>query len=117
MKQFALTIDSQPQAYVSYPQLSAHTVPGWTESRVHRNLIIRTESMSAGMVENLRRTISGLAPDSAVFGVRTVEQTVSNSARPWSILSQLLGLFAGIACSRRDWDLRSDFIFCRRTHP
>jgi predicted permease len=97
VKQFWLTIDSQPQAYVSYLQLSAHTVPGWTESRVHRNLIIRTESMSAGMVENLRRTISGLAPDSAVFGVRTVEQTVSNSARPWSILSQLLGLFAGIA--------------------
>jgi predicted permease len=97
VKQFWLTVDSQPQAYVSYLQLSAHTVPGWTESRVHRNLIIRTQSMSAGLIENLRRTISGLAPESPVFGVRTVEQTVSNSARPWSILSQLLGLFAGIA--------------------
>jgi ABC-type antimicrobial peptide transport system permease subunit len=26
-----------------------------------------------------------------------VEQTVSNSARPWSVLSQLLGLFAAMA--------------------
>ena len=49
------------------------------------------------LIENVRRVISGLAPDSAVFGVRTVEQTVSNSARPWSVLSQMLGLFAAMA--------------------
>jgi putative ABC transport system permease protein len=97
VKQFRLTLDSQPQAYVSYLQLSAHTVPGWTESRIHKSLIIRTQSISAGLIENLRRTISALAPDSPVFGVRTVEQTVSNSARPWSLLSQMLGLFAGMA--------------------
>jgi putative ABC transport system permease protein len=97
VKQFRLTVDSQPQAYVSYLQLSTHTVPGWTESRVHKSLIIRTQSISAGLIETLRKTISGLAPDSPVFGVRTVEQTVSNSARSWSILSQMLGLFAGMA--------------------
>lgn len=97
VKQYMLTRDSRPQAYVSYPQLPAHTVPGWTESRVHKSLIIRTQSMSAALIENVRRVISGLAPDSAVFGVRTVEQTVSNSARPWSVLSQMLGLFAAMA--------------------
>ena len=53
--------------------------------------------MSAALIENVRRVISGLAPDSAIFGVRTVEQTVSNSARPWSVLSQMLGLFAAMA--------------------
>jgi predicted permease len=97
VKQFMLTRDSQAQAYVSYLQLPAHTAPGWTESRVHKSLLIRTQSTSPGLIENMRRTISGLAPDSPVFGVRTVEQTVSNSARPWSVLSQLLGLFAAVA--------------------
>jgi putative ABC transport system permease protein len=97
VKQYVLTMDSQAQAYVSYLQLPAHTVPGWTESRVHKSLIIRTRSSSAALIENVRRAISALAPDSAVFGVTTVEKTVSNSARPWSVLSQLLGLFGAMA--------------------
>jgi putative ABC transport system permease protein len=97
VKQFVLTKESQPQAYVSYPQLPSHTVPGWTESRLHKSLIIRTQSASAGLIENVRRVISGLAPDSPVFGIRTVDQTVANSARSWSVLSQLLGLFAAMA--------------------
>jgi len=97
VKQFVLTIDSQPQAFVSYLQMPAHTVPRWTESRVHKSLVIRTQSTSAALIESVRRTISGLAPDSAVFGVTTVEKTVSNSARPWSVLSQMLGIFAAIA--------------------
>jgi putative ABC transport system permease protein len=97
VKQFMLTHDSPPQAYVSYEQLPAHTVPGWTESRVHKSLVIRTRSTSAALIESVRRTISGLAPDSAVFGVSTVEKTVSNSARPWTVLSEMLGLFAAMA--------------------
>ncbi len=97
VKQFFLTTDSQAQAYVSYLQLPARTVPGWTESRVHKSLVIRTRSTSPALIESLRRTISSLAPDSAVFGVRTVEQTVSNSARPWTVLSEMLGLFAAMA--------------------
>jgi predicted permease len=96
VKQFVLTDESQPQAYVSYLQLPAHTVPSWTESRVHKSLIIRTRSTSAALIENVRRTITGLAPDSAVFGVTTVEKTVSDSARPWTVLSQMLGIFAAM---------------------
>jgi putative ABC transport system permease protein len=97
VKQFELIVDPQPQSYVSYLQLPAHTVPGWTESRVHKSLVIRTRSTSAALMESVRRTISGLAPDSAVFGVTTVEKTVSNSARPWTVLSQILGIFAAMA--------------------
>jgi putative ABC transport system permease protein len=97
VKQFELVADPQAQAYVSYLQLPAHTVPGWTESRVHKSLVIRTRSTSAALIESVRRTISGLAPDSAVFGVTTVEKTVSNSARPWTVLSQILGIFAAVA--------------------
>lgn len=97
VRQFVPTIESQPQAFVSFPQLPPHTTPGWTESRVHKSLVIRTQSKSAALIENVRRTISGLAPESAIFGVTTVEQTVLNSARPWTVLSQTLGLFAAIA--------------------
>jgi putative ABC transport system permease protein len=97
VRQFVLTRESQSQAYVSYLQLASHTVPGWTESRVHKSLVIRTQFASAGLIENVRRVISGLAPDSPVFGIRTVEQTVANSARSWTVLSQLLGLFAAMA--------------------
>jgi putative ABC transport system permease protein len=96
VRQFDLTGESQPQAYVSYLQLPTHTA-GWTESRVHKSLVIRTQSTSAALIENVRRVISGLAPDSPVFGVRTVEQTVSNSERSRRALSQLLGFFAAIA--------------------
>ena len=96
-KQFMLTLEPRPQAFVSYPQLPARTVPGWTESRVHKSLVICTQSISAALIENVRKAISGLAPDSPVFGVRRVEQTVSNSARPFRVLSQLLGIFGAIA--------------------
>ena len=96
VKQFELVVDPQAQAYVSYQQLPAHTLPGWTESRVHKSVVIRTRSTSAALIESVRRTISGLAPDSAVFGVTTVEKTVANSARPWTVLSQLLGIFAAM---------------------
>ena len=97
VKQFVLTIDSQPQAYVPYLQLPPHTLPRWTESRVHKSLVIRSSSTSAALIDSVRRTISRLAPDSAVFGVTTADKTVSNSARPWSVLSQMLGIFAAIA--------------------
>jgi putative ABC transport system permease protein len=96
VKQLGLIRDSPPQAYVSYLQLPTH-VAGWTESRLHKSFVVRTQSTSAALIENVRRVISELAPDSPVFGVRAVEQTVSNSARTWSVLSQLLGLFAAMA--------------------
>ena len=97
VRQFMLTMESDPQAFVSFPQLPPHTVPGWTESRVHKSLVIRTHSRSAELIGSVRNIISGLAPESAIFGVAKVEQTVSNSARPWRVLAQVLGLFAAIA--------------------
>jgi putative ABC transport system permease protein len=96
VKQYELTSESQPQAYVSYQQLPARIEPSSTESRVHKSLVIRTRSTSVALIENMRRTITGLAPDAAVFGVTTVEKTVSDSARPWAVLTEILGLFAAM---------------------
>jgi putative ABC transport system permease protein len=97
MKQFRLTQESEPEAYVNIPQLPPHTVSGWTESRVHKTVVIRTQSVSPALIRNLRTVLSELAPDSPVFGITTVDQMVANSARQWRSLSQLLGIFAGVA--------------------
>jgi putative ABC transport system permease protein len=96
-KDFDLTQDAMPQVFVVYTQLPARTFPGWTEARVHKSLVVRARFVSKELIESVRKTIVELAPDSAVFGVTTVEQTVSDSARPWRFISQLMGLFAAVA--------------------
>jgi putative ABC transport system permease protein len=97
VKEFTLTRQSPPQAFVAYTQLPARTVPSWTEARVHKSLVIRSHFISKELLESVRKTISELAPDSAVFGVTPIQQTVSHSAGPWRFYSQLLGLFAAVA--------------------
>ena len=97
VKDYELTRDSMPQAFVAYTQLPARTVSGWTEARVHKSLVVRTQFVSKELMESVRKTVSELAPESAVFGVTTVQQTVADSARQWSFFSQLLGLFAAVA--------------------
>ena len=79
-----------------YPQPIRITT-GWAETRVRKSLIIRTHFASNVLMENVRGTISELAPESAVFGMTMVDKTVSNSAAPWRFLCQLLELFAAIA--------------------
>ena len=48
-------------------------------------------------MENVRKAISELAPESPVFGITLVKQAVSTSATPWRFLSRVLELFAAIA--------------------
>jgi len=95
--QFSLTRAPEPEVYVSYQQMPTRVYPGWTEARVHKSLILRTHSPSKALMQDVRRTISELAPDSAVFGITMVEQTVSNSATQWRFLCEILELFAAIA--------------------
>jgi putative ABC transport system permease protein len=59
--------------------------------------VIRTQSVSPALIRNVRTVLSQLAPDSPVFGITKVDQMVANSARRWRSLSQLLGIFAGLA--------------------
>lgn len=95
--QFSLTMDPQPEAYIDYRQVPVRIRSGETEARIHKSLIIRTHSPSKALIQEVRRTISQLAPDSAVFGIATVAQTVSKSATPWRFIAQLFELFAAIA--------------------
>ena len=95
--QFSLTMPPEPEVYVSYQQMPTRIYPGWTEARVHKSLIIHTHSASKTLMQDVRRTISALAPESAVFGITMVEETVSKSATPWRFLCQAFELFALIA--------------------
>ncbi len=97
VKQFSLTIPAEPEAYVPYQQLSSRIYPGWTEARVHKSIVIRTHADLTALMERMRRIISELAPESAIFGITTVERTVSQSATDWRFLSHILELFAAIA--------------------
>jgi predicted permease len=95
--QFSLTMPPEPEVYVSYEQLPTRIKSAWTETRIHKSLIVRTRSASKTLMQEVRRTISELAPESAVFGISMVDQTVSKSAGLWRFLCQILELVAVIA--------------------
>jgi putative ABC transport system permease protein len=97
VKQFVLTEPARPEVYVSYQQLPTRIKGLWTETRIHKSVIVRTHSAPKSLMQNVRRTISELAPESAIFGITMVDQTVSNSAGPWRFLCQILELVAAIA--------------------
>jgi putative ABC transport system permease protein len=97
VKQVSLTMPAEPEAYVPYQQLSSRIYPGWTEARVHKSIVIRTHADPKALMQSMRRIISELAPESAIFGITTVESTVSQSATDWRFLSHILELFAAIA--------------------
>ncbi len=97
VKQISLTQPARPEAFVPYQQLSSRIDPSWTEARVHKSIVIRTHADTKEVMQSMRQIITGLAPESAIFGITTVERTVSQSATDWRFLSQVLELFAGIA--------------------
>ena len=80
VKQSFLSEPAQPEAFVPYQQLSSRIYPGWTEARVHKSIIVRTHADPKALMQSMRRIIAELAPESAIFGITTVERTVSQSA-------------------------------------
>jgi predicted permease len=97
VKQSSLTEPAEPEAFVPYQQLSSRIYPGWTEARVHKSIIVSTHADPKALMQSMGRIIAELAPESAIFGITTVERTVSQSATPWRFISEVLELFAGIA--------------------
>ena len=96
VKDYAMDQDSRPQAFVAYTQLPSR-ISDFSEARLHKSVVVHARFVSKELMESVRETIVELAPDSAVFGVTTVQQTVSASANDWRFLSRLLGLFAAVA--------------------
>jgi|SRR5579871_426264 len=97
VKQVSLAEPAEPEAFVPYQQLSSRIYPGWTEARAHKSIIIRTHADPKVLMQSMRQIVADLAPESAIFGITTVERTVSLSATRWRFICQVLELFAGIA--------------------
>ena len=60
-------------------------------------MILRTRVLSKSLIESLHTTLTNIASDSPVFGITSVQQLVTNSAKSTSFFSQLLGAFAVVA--------------------
>jgi putative ABC transport system permease protein len=97
VRQFILTANPVSEIYAPHSQLPVHSTGNLGESRLHKSLVVQTNYVSNALVEGVRRAVAELADDSPIFGITTVEQTVSDSARPWSFLSRLLAIFASVA--------------------
>jgi putative ABC transport system permease protein len=83
--------DARPTVYVPFsqaaPQLGWHTVA----------LAVRTSSDSRQLIGALRRAIMGLAPESAVYDMATMEDRVAATIAPQRQRAVVFGLFAAVA--------------------
>lgn len=94
VKQFASSIDPGSEIYASYLQQPKQSPSQFTESRLHKSLVVRTSFESSSLIDNVRSTVAGMDRDSPVFGVTTVRNVVLNSTTGERFYTQLLGIFA-----------------------
>jgi putative ABC transport system permease protein len=65
--------------------------------RLHKSVVLRTTSESKGFIDSVRRAVTEVDHDSPVFGITTVQKTISESANLERFYTQLLGGFAVVA--------------------
>ncbi len=94
VKQFASRIDPGPEIYASYLQQPKQSPSMFTETRLHKSLVVRTRFESRSLIDNVRSTVAGLDRDSPVFGITTVRNVVQSSTTGERFYAQLLGSFA-----------------------
>ena len=97
VRQFRLGEDPYPEIYAPYPQQAAHCTAGATETRLHKSIVLRTSSVSKGLVDSVRRAVAELDKDSPVSGINPVQETIANSTHLERFYTQLLGGFATVA--------------------
>ncbi len=97
VRQLRLSKEPAPEIYAPYPQQTAQCPPGLDETRLHKSVILRTRGISRGLIESLHTTLTNIASDSPVFGITSMQELVTNSAKLTSVFSQLLGAFAVVA--------------------
>ncbi len=94
VKQFASRIDPGPEIYASYLQQPKQSPSLFTETRLHKSLVVRTSFESQSLIDSVRSTVAGMDRDSPVFGITTVRDIVLNSTTVERFYTQLLGTFA-----------------------
>ena len=94
VKQFASRIDPGPEIYASYLQQPKQSPSMFTETRLHKSLVLRTSFESQSLIDSVRTTVAGMDRASPVFGMTTVRDVVLNSTTGERFYTQLLGCFA-----------------------
>jgi putative ABC transport system permease protein len=97
VRQSRLARQSAPEIYAPYPQQARHCNPAQTEMRLHKSVVLRTTSESKSFIDSVRRAVTEVDHDSPVFGITTVQKTISESANLERFYTQLLGGFALVA--------------------
>lgn len=94
VKQFASGVDPGPEIYASYLQQPKQSPSLFTETRLHKSLVVRTSFESQSLIDSVHSTVAGMDRDSPVFGITTVRNVVLNSTTGERFYTQLLGSFA-----------------------
>jgi predicted permease len=94
VKQFASRIDPSPEIYASYLQQPKQSPSLFTETRLHKSLVVRISFESQSLIDSVRSTVAGMDRDSPVFGITTVRNIVLSSTTEERFYAQLLGSFA-----------------------
>ena len=97
VRQIGLASEPRPEMYAAQPQQPQHCAGEFTETRLHKSLVLRTPVVSQGLVDSVRKVTAELAPDSPVFGVRMVQEMVDNSTAGERFYTQLLAGFGAAA--------------------
>jgi putative ABC transport system permease protein len=97
VKQFASRVDPNPEMYVPYLQQPKQSPSMFTETRLHKSLVVRTNSESETLTDSVRKTVAEIDKQSPVFGMTTVRNVVLNSTTGERFYTQLLGSFSIVA--------------------
>jgi len=97
VKQFASSVDPGPEIYASYRQQPKQSPSMYTETRLHKSLVVGTRIESQPLIDAVRKAVAEIDKDSPVFGMTTVRDVVLNSTTAERFYTQLLGGFAIVA--------------------
>jgi putative ABC transport system permease protein len=97
VRQYASRIEPGAEIYAPYLQQPRQTPSMFTETRLHKSLVVRTSVEPETLAENLRRSVSDMDRASPVFGVSNMSTMVLNSTTGERFFAQLLSGFAGVA--------------------
>lgn len=87
-------VSTTPQFYLSFNQVPPDRLPGMVR-RI--NVLTRTDVEPTSLASAVRREITAVKKDQAVFNVRTMEDIVSESVAPRRFSTALLTVFAVVA--------------------
>jgi putative ABC transport system permease protein len=92
-----LASDPAPAMYGPYRQHLWEFPGGQYMIHLGKNLVIRTGSEPMSLATAVRRVVSEVDNDQAVYDIMTMEDRLSESLAPWRFQMRLYGIFAGLA--------------------